>query len=170
MASSAGLAGFHHQSRPPGRLMAGSKVRSVRLKDDGGQAGARGWWLAPQMTSVADSRNGSSSGTKPPAASPGPEPQTRSSTGSAATAHASPGRLTRRCAPAGDGQRQALPAGIRAASRTMSSAALGSAISAASCSSRAGRGWLAGAAARAAAVRSMAASMSSPRRSTSPSV
>ena len=43
MASSAGLAGFHHQSRPPGRLMAGSKVRSVRLKDDGGLAGARGW-------------------------------------------------------------------------------------------------------------------------------
>jgi transposase len=75
----------------------------------------------------------------------------------------------RRCGSSG-GQRQALPAGIRAASRTMSSAALGSAISAASCSSRAGRGWLAGAAARAAAVRSMAASMSSPRRSTSPSV
>ena len=40
-------------SRPPGRLMAGSKVRSVRLKDDGGLAGARGW-----VAGAADDQRG----------------------------------------------------------------------------------------------------------------
>jgi hypothetical protein len=49
------------------------------------------------MTSSPHSRTGSRSGTTRPGPSHGPRPPIRSSTASAATAHASPNRLTRAC-------------------------------------------------------------------------